>query len=102
MTARVSLDPLRDRAVAWHERRFPNGTMERVGLKLGSEVGELQDTLVAASPGSDEHPERATEVGREAADVAIVLLVLLGRFFPGIDLESEITAKLDRLEGMLR
>lgn len=93
--------PLSRRATAWHERRFPNGTMERVGLKLGSEVGELQDALVAVSPGSDEHPERATQVGAEMADVVIVLMVLLGRYFPQIDLDAEIGAKLDRLEATL-
>ena len=79
---------------------FPNATVERVALKLASEAGEVCDAVIAYASGN-EHPERADQVGAEAADVLIVLLVLLGRYFPEVDLAAEVDAKLTRLEGRL-
>lgn len=90
-----------ERAEDWHRQRFPSATMERVALKLASECGELCDAIIAVASDGEEHPERAGEVGREAADVAIVLLVLLYRYFPDVDLQTEVTAKLNRLWAAL-
>jgi NTP pyrophosphatase (non-canonical NTP hydrolase) len=93
-------DGYRARAVQWHETRFPNRPAERVALKLASEVGELCDAVIAKESGN-EHPERADQIGAEAADVVIVLLVLLGRYYPEVDLWDEVDTKLSTLEKRL-
>lgn len=79
-------------AVCWHKARFPNARMEHVALKLCEEAGE-----VARAVNGEAGMNSATsggDVGAEAADVAIVLLVLLGRWFPDRVLTDEVERKL--------
>lgn len=66
--------------------------MEHVALKTCEEAGEVAKAVNgqvgknAATGGGD--------VAGEAADVLITLLVLLGRWFPDVDLLVEVRAKL--------
>ncbi len=88
MTNGMELEALGAMVVAWHRERFPTAGPEHVGLKLASEVGELCDevcTAVLAPFGL---------IGKEAADVLICLLALLGRWYPSVDLLAEVRAKL--------
>lgn len=72
MSGRTVITELRQRALDWHLRRFPNATMERTAMKLGEEVGELMAALIGST--GSEHPERAEKIGEEAADVFGVLM----------------------------
>ena len=96
----IDIDRLGERAAAWHCARFPAATLERVALKLASETGEVCDAVIAYTS-RNEHPERADQVGPEAADVMIVLLILLARWFPDVDLRAEVERKLAKLEARL-
>jgi len=66
--------------------------MEHVALKTCEEAGEVARAINGvlgrnmATGGGD--------VGGESADVLITLLVLLGRWFPAVDLIGEVRAKL--------
>lgn len=87
---------LGERVTAWHRARFPEATREHVVLKVCSEAGELADALLGkvgrvTASGSGDVPE-------EAADVAIALLALLGRWYPGVDLTVLVERKLSTLE----
>lgn len=80
------------RAVAWHERRFPNAEPWFVGLKLGEECGEVQSAILGDHAG--ESATGSGDVEEETADVLIAMLVLLGRWYPDADLIDAADAKL--------
>lgn len=90
------LRDLQARLVAWHEARFPDAQPEHVVLKTCEEVGEVAKALNgilganSATGGGD--------VPAESADTVISLLVLLGRWWPEVDLLAEIEDKVTMLE----
>lgn len=72
----------------WHLQKYDYAPIERIGLKLGEEAGEVQrciDRIIHASPGIVRerwNREMADEIG----DTAIVLLILCAR--NGLDFEA--------------
>jgi hypothetical protein len=92
MSVLINMDDLGDLVCDWHRERFPMAEMEHVALKACEEVGEVAKAvngvagMNSAAGGGD--------VGAEAADVVITLLVLLGRWFPHVDLVGEVQARL--------
>lgn len=88
MTNSMELEALSAMAVSWHRRRFPAAGAVHVALKAVSELGEVVDAILPSDLGGK------GDVGEEAADVLITLLVLLGRFYPAVDLLGEVRAKL--------
>lgn len=82
----------RARIVEWHEARFPAAQMEHVALKVCEEAGEVAKAINGVA-GADS-ATGIGDVGGEAADVMIALSVLLGRWFPEIDLDVEVEQKL--------
>ena len=93
----MTWEELQGRAEAWHRRRFDNAVEPMaVGLKLGSEVGEVHDALIF-DWGSNSARGKG-DVAGECADVAICLMVLLGRWYQDVDLMAEVAKKLEILE----
>lgn len=88
-------DPQR-RAVAWHQKRFPLAGAKDVLLKAQAELGEVSDALLADENINTNHPERAGQVVKEAADVINALLVL-GRWYDE-DILAAVAAKQTILE----
>lgn len=86
------------RAIDWHRARFPNASAIEVALKLCSEAGELGDAVNGLHGGAADRYVW-NDVKDEAADVIIVLLILLGRYV-GCDEEEialAVEAKLTKL-----
>ncbi len=86
----------------WQAQRFPLARMEHVALKACEEVGELASAILGhcainSATGSGDVATGSGDVAAEAADVVICLYALLGRWFPDVNLEDEIRAKLDVL-----
>ncbi len=88
MTNSMELEALASMAVAWHRQRFPAAGPQHVALKAVAEFGELLDAILPADLGGKGN------IGEEAADVLLTLLVLVGRFYPSVDLLAEVRAKL--------
>jgi NTP pyrophosphatase (non-canonical NTP hydrolase) len=91
-----SVADLPARIVAWHTARFPAAQATHVGLKLCAEAGEVADAIVGDSGVNS--GTGAGDVGAEAADVFIALTVLLGRWYPDVDLMAEVERKVRLLE----
>ena len=91
MSAAMEFEDLAAAVVRWHVERFPMAEAEHVTLKACEEVGEVAKAINgwagmnSATGGGD--------VGAESADVLITLMVLLGRWFPTVDLLAEVRAK---------
>lgn len=64
----------------WHRRRFPDATIEQVGLKLAEEAGEVAEAINAVIGGNSSRTAKKSDIIEEAADVVIVAMVLLERF----------------------
>lgn len=98
----MTLDLRRDiaqiekRATDWHRVRFPEAQMEHVALKVCEEAGEVAKAINGVSGMNS--ATGGGEVGAEAADVIVSLVVLLGRWFPYVSLAAEIDKKLTMLE----
>ena len=88
---------LQTRVAAWHARRFPTAGAAELGLKASSEVGELCEALQAVI--DDREPRDGHDAAYEAADVLVVILALVGRYFPGRDLLAETEARVTRFEN---
>ncbi len=89
MSVAMEFEDLAAAVERWHAGRFPMATAEHIGLKASAEVGELCDAILGdVGQGGD------GAVAGEAADVLIVLLALLGRWYPEVDLLAEARAKL--------
>lgn len=86
------MSALQAAVVSWHERRFPDAQMEHVALKTCEEAGEVARAINGVI--GKNSATRRGEVGKEAADVLITLYVLLGRWFPDVDLDGEVAKKL--------
>lgn len=86
------MERFQDAVVQWHEKRFPDAGPEHVVMKTMAELGELADAINGRI--GKNSPGARGEVGEEAADVAITILALLGRFFPEISWEAEVADKL--------
>ena len=88
MTNSMELEALASMAVAWHRQRFPAACPQHVAMKAAAELGELLDAILPSDLGGK------GDVGEEAADVFLTLLVLLGRFYPSVDLLADVQAAL--------
>lgn len=88
----LDIDALQAAIVLWHEQRFPRAEMVHVALKTCEEAGEVARAINGVV-GMNSATGRG-EVGKEAADVLITLFVLLGRWFPEVDLLAEVRTKL--------
>jgi len=82
---------LQERVATWHGERFPNATMLHVAVKMAEECGEVASAVLALD--DDRTATGRGVVWEEAADVAVCLLVLLGRWFPEFDLLAEVDRK---------
>lgn len=89
------MERFQDAAVQWHEKRFPDAGPEHVVMKAMEELGELAGAVNGRL--GKNSPRARGEVGEEAADVAITILVLLGRWFPEVSWEAEVREKLSIL-----
>lgn len=90
--AAAEISRLQERVAEWHAARFPDATMLHVVAKMAEECGEVASAVLSAAEG-----DAATGKGivqEEAADVAITLLVILGRWFSNFDLLAEVERKL--------
>lgn len=87
---------LQQRVAAWHADRFPAAQPYNVMLKAVEELGELAEAVngTCTADLSDKVTARRGDVPDEAADVAVTLLVLLGRWFAPADLLEAVEAKL--------
>ena len=90
------MESLQNRIVKWHEIRFPDAQMEHVALKLCEEVGEVARAINGVA--GQNSATGGGNVEQEVADVFISALVLLGRWFPDVNIELEIYRKLVILE----
>jgi hypothetical protein len=79
----------------WHAARFPDHDRWLILAKATEELGELARAMIA------EHEDRPGRghISQEGAQVVLVLLSLFGRYYPDIDLLSEVRAEYLRLEG---
>lgn len=80
---------LQDRVAAWHTERFPDAQSYNVMLKATEELGEVAEALNGHLTGG-----RDGISASRAADVAVCMMVLLGRWFPDTDLIERVEAKL--------
>lgn len=87
LNSMAHFNSLARRAHFWHAKRFPSCTPEESALKMSSENGEVCDAVLGHG-----------DVGQEAADVLITLVVLLSRWYPTVDLLAEMDKKLRLLE----
>lgn len=95
------MDPaptLQQQVATWHAARFPTAAACNLALKAVEELGEVAEALNAELVGTDADAARGGTVAEEAADVVIVLLGLLGRFYPTQDLLAHVEAKLAILQ----
>ncbi len=90
------LKSLQDRLCAWHNERFPDAQMEHVALKVCEEAGEVARAVLGVA--GSKSATGYGNVGDEVADVFITGLVLLGRWFPDVDVCAHTNAKLIILE----
>jgi hypothetical protein len=88
-------DGLQERCAAWRKSKYPESTEFGVFTKLVEEVGEVARAMI----GLAEKREGRGEVHLEAAQVVLVLLSLLGWFYPGHDLLADVIAELERQGG---
>jgi NTP pyrophosphatase (non-canonical NTP hydrolase) len=86
------MDELQDIAVRWHVKRFPEAGPEHVCMKATEELGELAGA-VNGRVGKNA-PRARGDVGEEAADVLITVMILLGRYYPEYSLMDEVAKKL--------
>lgn len=83
--------PVPEMVVAWHKARFPTAEPWMVALKASEEVGELASAVLGQF--GRESATGDGDVVAEAADVAIALIVLLGRWY-GADLLAAVEEKM--------
>jgi NTP pyrophosphatase (non-canonical NTP hydrolase) len=83
---------LQSRSTAWRAQHYPDCTPTDVVAKLFEEGGELARAIIGDLEG---RPDRG-DVGQEAAQVVLVVLSLVGRFYPDIDVLAEVNAELLR------
>jgi hypothetical protein len=89
---------LQAQVAAWHARRFPKAKAGHVCLKATVELGELAEALLDGDEAVSTHRSPPPDVVAEAADVAITVLALIGRFYPRADLMGAVAAKLAILD----
>lgn len=91
----LDFEALSQMAAGWHVQRFPAASSAELGLKLAEECGEVCRAINSdLAVNSD---KRDTSVVEECADVLIVMMALLGRWYPMVNLLDEVTKKLDIL-----
>ena len=88
---------LQERIKVWHRNKFHDATLERIGLKLGEESGEVQQAIdriiYAKSPVESER--WLTNLTDEIGDVVIVLLALCAK--GGIDFEETVRHRAEEV-----
>jgi hypothetical protein len=89
---------LQDAVADWHKRRFPKAKKGHLALKVCAELGELAEALLNDDPDLSTHRFPPPSILAEAADTTLVLLALVGRFYPGADLLGAVWAKLAVLD----
>lgn len=88
------MSDLQKRVGDWHRKRFPTAVSYQVALKLGEEMGEVFEAVNHfLDPDYVSATHSDLDVVKEAADVTIVLMVLLDRYFDA-DLLNAVEAKL--------
>jgi hypothetical protein len=88
---------LQSRCAAWREAKYPDSTKFSVGMKFFEEAGEFARAVV----GDVEHRPGRGDVHQEAAQSILVLLSLIGMFYPYRDLLDTVWAELERHEADL-
>ena len=79
------MSALQELCAEWHASRFPDHDRWLVLAKLTEEVGELARSIVGEHEG---RPGRG-DIGQEAAQCVLVLMTLIGRFYPDLDILSD-------------
>lgn len=77
----------------WHASRFQDHDRWLILAKLTEEVGELARAVIAEHEG---RPGRG-DVGQEAAQCVLVLMTLIGRFYPERDLLADVRGEYERI-----
>ena len=88
---------LQARTVAWSQRAHETAKPADFLAKAVEELGETARAVISDQNG---RPNRG-DAPAEAAQVVVVLLGLIGRYYPGRDLLVEVAAEITRLEGSL-
>lgn len=78
---------------AYHVQRFPHAKPEHVALKVAEEAGELGDAVLGMVSNGD---FGKGDVVYEAVDVLFGVFCLLARWFPEVDPDAEVRARLTR------
>lgn len=94
----VTQDQLQRRYGAWHSARFPDAEAVHSLAKATEELGELAAALVAHIGVNAGRNPQVGDVPTEAADLVGVLLVMIDRWWPSVDLLLEVERKLAVLE----
>ena len=84
---------LQDQISAWHHAKYTHAPIERIGLKLGEEAGEVCraiDRIIHAKTFADEDQWR-NQLTEEIGDSVIVLMVLCAR--NNIDFEATVRSR---------
>lgn len=90
---------LQEQVAWWHRQRFPKAESYHVMIKAMEELGEVAQALNGDLKKNESSVtagdrDRRGEVPKEAADVVVCLMALLGRWYPDHDLLAEVEKKL--------
>jgi hypothetical protein len=77
--------------VAYHVQRFPTAGPVNVALKIAEEAGELASAVNGYVSGGD---FGKGDVVYEAVDTLLAIRALLGRWFPDVDPDAEVEARI--------
>lgn len=93
------MNDLQAEVASWHRREHPDARLERIGLKLAEESGEVAQALdrLLSAVGTDGSWERVAE---EIGDVVIVLMVLCERLH--LDLEGVVRMRWETIGQRVR
>lgn len=96
------MSALQQHAADWHRRRWPHSEPDHVTLDAVARLGALAD-LVLIERGIHAHddPEIADIVPDTAGDILVILLALIGRWWPSYDLIEEVTTRIEVLATLL-
>lgn len=88
---------LQQRCAAWRMAKFPTSTPEGVLAKLLEEAGEFARAVI----GEVEGRSGRGDVHQEGAQTILVVLSIIGQWYPGRNVLVEVLAELHRHETEL-
>lgn len=78
-------------AAYWHKTNHPDDGIYKMLAKAAEELGELARACIAI----DEARPGRGDPGHEAVDTVLVILSLVGRYFPDTDVLAELAKRVD-------